>query len=286
MPTLPSPVHSILRRGVRTGSRLTSGARMTPSFLVVGGQRCGTTSLWRALVQHPGLIGPARHKGVHFFDVHYDDGMSWYRGHFPLQRQARRIARETGTAPITGEATPYYMFHPLAPERIARDLPDARLLVLIRDPVERAYSAYTHEARRGHEAESFERALELEPARLSGEVERMRADPRYYSHVHRHNAYLARGRYIDQILAMEALVGRDRIHVVDSHQFFEEPAAVFPDVLDFLGLPPLPDAEFTQENARPRAPMAEPLRAELMGHFDSYDERLATWWGRTPRWRK
>lgn len=283
MVTLPSPVHALMRHGVRLGGRLSAPARMTPSFLIVGGQRCGTTSLWRALVQHPDLIGPPRHKGVHYFDVHYQEGPTWYRGHFPLTARARRAAHGT---PITGEATPYYMFHPLAAERIARDLPDARLLVLLRDPVERAYSAHTHEARRGHESESFERALELEPARLDGEVERMRADPSYYSHVHRHNAYLTRGEYIDQILAMEKLVGRDRIHVVDSHEFFEQPWDVLPGVLDFLGLPAHQAMQVGQENARPRAPMAESLRTRLMAHFEPYDERLASWWGRTPRWRR
>ena len=70
--------------------------------------------------------------------------------------------------PITGESSPYYLFHPLAAERIARDLPDVRLVVLLRDPVERAYSAYTHERARGFETETFARALELEPERLAG----------------------------------------------------------------------------------------------------------------------
>jgi hypothetical protein len=178
------------------------------------------------------------------------------------------------------------MFHPLAADRIARDLPGVRLIVLLRDPVERAISAYTHEKARGFETETFERALELEPERIAGERERMIADPTYDSFHLQHNAYVTRGQYVEQLERLEALVGRERLHVVDSHDFFVEPAPVYAAVLEFLGLPAFDGAVFDQHNARPRSPMPGDLAARLDEHFRPYDERLTAWLGRPPGWRR
>src|SRR5690606_1705482 len=136
---------------------------------------------------------------------------------------ARSRARRTGMPVVACESSPYYMFHPLAAERFARDLDGVRVVVMLRDPVERAYSAFTHERARGFEtAPDFETALALEEERLAGEVDRMRADPTYVSRHHQHNAYVARGRYVEQLERLEELLGRDRIHVVDSGDFFAD----------------------------------------------------------------
>ena len=127
-------------------------------------------------------------------------------------------AGSPGTHPLTFESSPYYLFHPLAAARISRDLPGVKLVVLVRDPVERAYSAHAHELARGFETEPFERALDLEEARLAGQAEKIIADPGYHSHSHQHHGYRARGRYADQLERLAQLVGRDRVHVVDSRR--------------------------------------------------------------------
>jgi hypothetical protein len=266
--------------------RLTSSWRMLPGFLIIGAQRCGTTSLYTSLTAHPAVLRAVLHKGVHYFDTAYDRGLGWYRAHFPLEATARRVERRVGTAPLTGESSPYYLFHPVAGERIARDLPGVRLLALVRDPVERAYSAYTHERARGFETETFERALELEPERLAGTEELLRADPSAVSHHHQHNAYVARGRYAEQLERMAGLVGRDRIHVIDSGDFFTAPEAAYDAVIDFLRLPRWRPAKFEQRNARPRSDLEPELRARLEQYFEPHDDRLAAWLGRTPSWRR
>jgi hypothetical protein len=269
----------------RTVGRWTAEARMLPGFLIVGAQRCGTTSLYKTLIQHPAVLPAVLHKGVHYFDTGYDRGPAWYRGHFPTQRRAAAVRRAHGTA-ITGESSPYYMFHPLAAERIAKDLPDVKLLVLLRDPVERAYSAHSHELARRFETEPFERALELEEQRTAGEEAKMLADPGYQSETYQHNAYLARGRYIEQLVRLTDIFGRDRLHVIDSDDFFAEPRPAFDAVCEFLELPGAADIAFGKHNARARAPMRVGLRTRLEEHFAPYDERLAAWWGRTPSWRR
>jgi len=260
-----------------TAGRLTSRARMLPAFLIVGAQRGGTTSMYRTLSQHPAVVKAVLHKGVHYFDLNYGHPIGWYRAHFPLRTRETRV---------TFESSPYYLFHPLAGHRIAADLPGVKLLVLIRDPVERAYSAWAHERARGYETEPFERALELEAGRLAGQAERMAADPGYVSFSHQHHAYTARGQYVEQLERLAGLVGRDRLHVVDSGDFFVKPEPAYDGVLDFLGLPRGDYPEFERHNARPRSALPAPVRAALTEHFAPYDERLTAWLGRVPSWRR
>jgi hypothetical protein len=261
------------------------GARMLPGFLIVGGQRCGTTSMIRALSQHPAVFSAALHREVHYFDSGYGRGLAWYRSHFPLQARARLAARAAGAAPVAFESSPYYMFHPLAADRISRDLPGVKLLVLLRDPVERAYSGHAHEMSMGFETEPFERALELEDARLEGEAERIAADPAYASRSHQHHAYRTRGQYAEQLERLERIFGRERIHVVDSDAFFTDPGPVYNDILQFLGLPRRGPPAFKRRNARARAPMTGETRSALEEHYRPHDERLATWLGHQPSWR-
>ncbi|WP_271219953.1 sulfotransferase [Streptosporangium carneum] len=282
----------MLKRSVhavsRTAGRLTAGGRVLPSFLIVGAQRSGTTSLYRALSQHPLILKPVLHKGVHYFDVAYDRGLSWYRAHFPLRTRAARLARRYGCRPQAFESSPYYLFHPLAGPRIAWDLPGVKLIVLVRDPVERALSAHAHELARGFETErSFARAVELEEERLTGTVDDLCAAPHSTSHAHRHHAYLARGHYAEQLTRLEPLVGRDRMLVLDSGRFFGEPEIVYDRVLEFLGLPHIGDPVFEQHNAQPRpAPMPRSLRRELAERFQESDALLVRWLGTEPSWRR
>ncbi|MEV7007130.1 sulfotransferase [Streptosporangium sp. NPDC051022] len=283
-PTLKRSVHAVSR----TTGRLTAAGRVLPSFLIAGAQRSGTTSLYRALSQHPLIFKPVLHKGVHYFDMAYDRGLSWYRAHFPLRAKLSRLSHRYGCRPQVFESSPYYLFHPLAASRIARDLPGVKLIVLVRDPVERAFSAHAHELARGFETErSFTRAIELEEVRLAGAVDDLCAAPHSMSHAHRHHAYLARGRYAEQLARLEPLVGGDRVLVLDSGRFFTEPEIVYDRVLEFLGMPHIGDPVFERHNVQPRpAPMPESLRRELSERFEEPDALLVRWLGAEPSWRR
>lgn len=278
-------VRQSARSALVLGGMPTSWARMLPNFLIVGAQRCGTTSMGRTLCEHPAVSCAVLDQEVHYFDNAYHRGLAWYRSHFPLSAVARRAARASGVAPVAFESSPYYMFHPLAPERIACDLPDVKLIIMLRDPVERAYSAHAHEVALGYETEPFERALELEAARLNGQEERIVADPSHYSYSHQHHAYRARGQYVEQAERLERLFGRDRILVIDSGHFFTDPESAYDRVLAFLALPNRGYPAFKRRNAQPRSPMQDSVRAALDEHFRPYDERLAAWLGWEPSWR-
>ena len=156
----------------------TSGLRLVPELLVIGCNRSGTTSLHRALIAHPLIAPPNLHKGVNYFDVNYHHGERWYRGHFPTRAVATRRSGQRVRTPMAMETSNYYLDHPLAAERIANDLPDVKMIAILRDPVERAHSSFRHHVNRGIETGSFESSIELEAARNRGERDRIRSDPR------------------------------------------------------------------------------------------------------------
>lgn len=263
----------------------TSGLRMLPDFIVIGTQRGGTTSLYRYLAAHPGVAPTLVSKGVHYFDVQNDRSEAWYRGHFPptaYRAWRRRVARQPL---ITGEASPYYLFHPAVPERVAAMLPDVKLIAMLRDPVKRAFSHYHHEFEGGFETlHTFEEAIDAEPGRLEGEAERLLADPGYVSFAHQHHSYLARGHYAEQLQAWFAHIPRERFLIFSSEEFYRDTATVYGTVQDFLGLPHHPLAEFKTYNAHSYAPMDPATNGRLREHFRGPDRALSELLGRDLGW--
>ncbi len=269
-----------LAAGVRTSS-----LRMAPGFVLAGGQRCGTTSLFRALLEHPAILGPVHHKGINYFDINYDRGPDWYQGHFPLRSVASLRTRRADEEAMTFDASGYYMYHPAAADRLASDLPGIKVMVMLRDPVERAFSAYKHEFARGFETETFEGALALEDERVEPELIRMAGDPGYASFAHRHQSYRRRGYYAEQIERFTSRLGRDRVLVVDSEMFFSQPLQEYRRITEFLELQPYEPTRFDQWNARPGSPMSEQTRGQLRDAFAPHDAALQTLLGHAPSWR-
>lgn len=273
---LPAPVIAAGREALTGWRMLTASRRPLPDYLIIGAQRSGTTSLYNYLRAHPQVLPAVPSKGVHYFDMHPDRSLRWYRAHFPSEAQRRRCEGPAGVRAVTGEASPYYVFHPHGPARAAAAVPDARVIVMLRDPVERAYSHYQQEYARGFEdSETFERALELEPERLAGERERMLADPGYESSAYQHHSYLARGEYADQLTAWRERFPAERLLVICTERFFADPRAGYVETLRFLGLPdPGRMPEFKAYNARPATGMADETRARLRTHFAAPNRRL------------
>jgi Sulfotransferase domain len=262
------------RRSAQAYARPTAGLRLLPDYLIIGAQRAGTTSLHRYLVQHPAVRTTLRTKGVHFFDTGYGRGMSWYASRFPTRLTARYLTRRHGLEPRTGEASPYYLFHPHVPLRVAEQLPRVKLIALLRDPVSRAYSHYQHEVARGFETLSFEEAIEAEPARLAGETRRLLAEPLYNSFAHQHHSYLARGRYHEQLARWRSRFDDAQLLVLSSERFFAEPERTFRQVLDFLELPAFTPAAFEVHNAHDYRRMGDQVHGRLVEHFHEPNRRL------------
>lgn len=274
---------AVLKKGAKSGLRAygvaTSQLRVSPDFVIVGAKRAGTTSLFRYLEQHPGIAGTfprrSRIKGARFFDTNFHRGIAWYRSHFPTRLQMRRLERSNGFRAVTGEASPYYLFHPWAAARAGRVVPEARLVILLRNPVDRAYSHYRERVRHGDEDLSFEEAIEREPERLRGEMDRLLGDKRYYSRHHEHHSYVSQGRYLESLKRWLALFPRERVLLLKSEDFFRDPQGVYSKVLLFLGLPQLELTSFEAHNFHLGQPMQPRTRERLLVAYRDDNRRLA-----------
>lgn len=265
---------------MHTVGRATADRRALPDVVVLGAQRAGTTSLWRWMTAHPSVV-PAilGMKGVHHHDLHATRPTWWYRAHFPLR--SRLAARDA----ITGEADPYYLFHPRVPLDVAAQLPDARFVALLRDPVARAVSHYHHMRLEGHEPlDTLEAALAAEPGRLEGVEARLLADPALVDVHHMHHAYVARGRYAVQLERWFAAVGRERVLVIDHARLATEPATVLAQLCGWLGLDPRGAPRPTGRHNAGDYPRADAATLqELRATFAEDDEHLwdllgERWW--------
>ncbi|MDQ6660636.1 MAG: sulfotransferase domain-containing protein [Chloroflexota bacterium] len=267
---------------------VTSPLRLLPDFLIIGTQRGGTTSLYNYLQDHP-CIAPATTKEIHFFDRKYKKGLRWYRGHFPTTFE-KYSAQRRGRTFLTGEATPSYLFHPHVSERVAKVLPHAKLIVLLRNPVDRAYSQYFHVVKHGFVTALFEEIIRDETERVAQERENMLQDEHYQSYAYRHLSYLSRGEYVDQLQAWMKLFPREQFLILKSEDFYTDPADVFKQVLTFLNVPEtelhMSKKGFKQYNNNEYAKMDPALRKRLIEYFEPYNARLYEFLGVDFGWDK
>ncbi len=251
-----------------------------PDFIIIGAQRCGTTSLYDYLTQHPRIV-PALRKEIHYFDNHFDRGPAWYRAFF-----YRAALRRLWASCLTGEATPYYLFHPHAAARLAADVPAARLIVMLRNPIDRAYSHYLHEQRLGLETLPFAAAVAQETERVQTSAAALRS-PGAYDAAHHHFTYLQRGLYAAQLQTWQQHFARSQMSIIISESFFAQPARALVETLTFLGVadttwqPP----HFARRNYHgPYQDIPRPLRRQLEAYFAAPNQALADWLGYDPGW--
>jgi hypothetical protein len=265
--------------------------RLLPDFLIIGTQRGGTTSLYSYLIDRPG-VGPASVKELHFFDKKFHKGPSWYRAHFPTSIQKYSFELTRKQIFVTGEASAYYIFHPHAPKRVAKVLPQVKLIVLLRNPVDRAYSQYNFEVELGRETLSFEDALEREEERIGKETEKLLADEHYASFDHSRYSYLARGIYVDQLQCWMSFFPPAQFLLLKSEEFYADPVAVLEQTSKFLNLSELAPHERTKKyklhnyNSTPYPKMDAATRKRLIEYFEPHNQRLYDFLGMNFDWDK
>lgn len=236
-PLVPQRQKNSAKRIAAFVNRLIPAERVDPDFLIIGAQKAGTSSLFKYLIRQGNYLRPLL-KDIYYFDNNYDKGLDWYRSFYPTIARKTAREREMGGPVRTGEGATYYLLHPLAPQRVRETFPDIKLIVLLRDPVERALSHFFHNKREGSENESSpEAAFRLEAERLDGEEERLRSDPSYRSHAFQTYSYLARGRYIEQLERWLAVFPRDQLYIVCSEHFYRDTDTIFKEVCSFLEIP-------------------------------------------------
>jgi len=268
------------RQARRIRGRLMGRGHLLPDFIIIGAARSGTTHLLGQLNAHPNVLeGP---RETHFFDTHrHTYGLSWYRLRFPADK-ARRQAYAQGLHPVlTGESSPSYLSHPNAPARVARGVPEARLLVLLRDPAARAASHWAWCLRQCGEIRSFREAVEAEIG-TPGDRHGIRipagkgvTDP----------LVVRRGIYQPQLERWLTHVPRERILVIQSERWFRDPPAVMSEVCDFLGLPRQDRLPRVMRNRnKPHEPVDPDVLARLREFYRPYNETLAEYLGMDLDW--
>jgi hypothetical protein len=270
--------HEIARNRIRLRAP-TGRFRVLPDALVIGAQRAGTSSLYRYLGSHPD-VAPSARKEVEYLTRRYANGENWYRAHFPFAFLAR--------SRTAFEATPDYLFHPSAAARASETVPEARLIALLRDPVERAWSHHGHMVRLGYETLGFEAALEAEDDRSAADLARI-DDPHHDPKDLLRFSYRARGRYAEQLERWYQRFPRERVLVLWSDDLFMDPATTYRRILEFLRLRDHVPAAFPNASARPDS-AAEPAmvaatRSALAASYEDDDQRLAELLGSVPPWR-
>lgn len=259
--------------------RITGQWRALPDFLIIGAQKAGTTTVYDNLVKHP-QVAPADIKEVHFFDNNWHKGENWYRAHFDIQRSLSA----THPPRITGEASPYYLFHGLAPQRVKQLCPSVKLIVIFRNPVDRAYSHFHHEKRKRREPLSFEEALEQEPYRLAGEETRLSSGTVTSSFAHQHYSYLARGDYAMQMENWLRHFPREQFLLLENSALNRHFSETFARIFQFLNLEPFEQEQPRRSNVGSYEKMAPETRARLQEHFAPRNERLFTLIGEKYDW--
>jgi len=283
-----------------------------PDFIIIGSERGGTSSLYVYLTNEPRIVAALR-KEIDFFDQKYQKGWTWYLGHFVVAFSNRAIGskldnylasrtyeesfkkpllskiisrlRSLGYLPfgdtsnlLTGEASVSCLFFPEAAERVAKSLPNTRIIVLLRDPVERAYSHYQHELAMGYEYLSFEDALRRECV-IDGGKWRLRnlREKSMFEYVH--FSYLAKGLYAEQLKCWMEKIPRDRFLILKSEDFFNDPSNSFAQVLQFLGLPRSNRIAFRKYNEGNYQPLDATLRDQLKEFYEPHNEELSRFLG-------
>ncbi len=246
-----------------------------PDFIIIGAQKSGTTSLIHYISQHPQVAKTETE--IHFFDAHYKYGLEWYKKQFPERK---------GPDGILGEKSPYYLCHPLVPQRVFENYPEIKIILILRNPVDRAYSQFWMNKRNKSEQLSFEEALAAETGRLEGEYEKIIQDPNYDSYNYRKYSYCTRGIYIDQIRRWFDYFPSEQFLILTLNDLKNDPQGTMAQVFQFLEVPNYALSHYTEENAGKNYPPMDPsTRIQLAKFFEPYNEELEEFLGRKLNWR-
>ncbi|WP_130011469.1 sulfotransferase family protein [Serinicoccus sediminis] len=274
----------------RWGALATAPDRPMPDFLVIGAKRGGTTSLFNYLVRHPGILAMyPQVRGKKSTDYYFADrghSSAWYRSHFHTETYRRLLRARLGYRPQSFEASPYYVWDPRIPAKVAAAAPETRAILLVRDPVLRAWSHYQERVQNGVEPLSFEEALAAEDDRLGGELAKMMADPTYHSTTWDWYGYRSRGEYLAQITTWLEHFPREQLLVLPSERLYSDTQETFDRICEFLGLPAhrLPTTKPYNATWRTKDAPPKEAAAQLADHYRSHNAALADFLGERLDW--
>ena len=215
-----------------------------PTFLILGAQKCGTTTLHALLSQHPEIC-MSEPKETNFFNVHYEKGLEYY---------SRTFFRDWQGQEAVGESSPPYFFLPYVPRRLARDLPDVKMVIILRNPVKRAFSHWWMNTTFGLEKLSFKAAIEKSLTLSREDMEKARMCE---------NFYLQAGYYAEQLKRYLEYFPRDRFHIIFSDDLKRDTEGTLRGIAGFIGVTPMEMPEDTVNRLESLGPFAAKIRRIL-----------------------
>lgn len=258
-----------------------------PDVLLIGASKCGTSSMAAHLSAHPDCMPPF-YKEVRYFDssripaADYDG----FRAHFPtvVRRGAKQLV--SGRRAWTADFSPTYFDHPHAPRRVFEVLgSEVRLVLMLRNPVDRAYSQYRFQRGIGNEREEdFAKALDLEASRVAGEAERRRADEAYDGERLVKFGYVTRGLYRQHLESWHRYFDPSQLWIVRFEDFASDPQQVFDGVCDFLEVPRQRIRNQIHNASKLRRAMPPGVRARLVERFRPHNRELSEYLARDFDW--
>ncbi|NES75938.1 MULTISPECIES: sulfotransferase domain-containing protein [Okeania] len=244
----------------------------SPNFIIIGSQKSGTTSLANYINQHPQVL-PAIKKETHFWSGEFHRGIDWYLAHFPSIPKSQNF--------ITGEATPNYLVNYKVAERIYSLLPGLKLLVILRNPVDRAFSQYHHWQRLNWEDRSFEVAINQELEILKTTPKQPQGDKKYWQLP---GNYIGRGVYIEFMQKWIEVFPREQFLILRGEDLYQGANDTMKQVFDFLGLPEHKLPKYKKLNSGSYAPISDLLRQQLSEYFQPHNQRLEEYLGMKFNW--
>ena len=267
---------NIKERIERVQHFLTADQRQLPGFLIIGAQKAGTSSLYHYLAQHPHLSPSYFKKEINFFEQRYGKkSLKWYQSHFELTKPGQ----------LTFEASTNYLPFPWAPERITKQFPGIKVIVLLRNPIERAWSQHKHQIRSNEETLDFQGAIDRELSQMDKVETDLLSDPTGFSKFYRNYSYLRRGLYYQQIQNWLKFVKREQIYITTADDFFSDPEKICTEIFDFLGVEPCElnvGKAYNQGDGKSDIP--EDTLEFLRGYFEPHNKKIYEFLGRDLGW--
>ena len=261
---------------------ITAFSRVLPDFIIIGSMKGGTTSLYYDICEHPCTIAAA-YDEIGFFDSNFHLGLNWYRSMFPRKKQIEDVIQREGIA-ITGEDTPFYFWNPVAAKRIQKLLPNIKLISILRNPIDRAYSEYQDLFLRNSKPPPFETIIENE-INMQREGIGLITE-KNFEVFNQENSLLLKGIYVDQLKIWTELFPKEQIITLSTEKLNSEPIATLESVFQYLNLPDYRIKNPQRQKQKKYLPMNPQTRKLLIDFFKPHNERLFKFIGKKFDWEK
>ena len=277
-------IFSLLVKLHRFYCLISSPLHVLPDFYIIGTQKGGTSSLYDYLTTHPS-IEPCYTKEPSYFDRYFERGLHWYKINFPFKIHKFIATNIFKNNFVTGEASVRYLDHPFAPQRIKEITPNAKFIILLRNPISRSFSHYSRVKGNDREDLSFREAFLNESNRTQEDFKKIYTNPLYYADSYFTYSYFERGIYVDKIKRWMDVFPKEQFLIIQSEEFFKNPSKIYNDVLEFLGLDPFSVEEFKiKGKVNKNRSIDDEFRNELVEYFKPHNKRLYDFLGKSFDW--